>query len=419
MAFMNLLLSLLLLLVVGMLGIQLRHRRQLEHWLEDPRAENAPDGWGRWRLLFSRLQQLRKQDQKNLLSLANSRDHFQRTVEALPDGVILLDRSDHIEWINPAAGRLLELDPQRDVGTLVNQLVRQSAFIDALRRFREQGGYRDIEPVLLSPKGTAAWQMLSLQLIPFSAGGVLLLIRDVSDTVRTERLRRDFIANVSHELRTPLTVISGFLEQMTSAEPPEANAAQRFLTLMDEQARRMTRLVEDLLTLSRLENANEPPRQEQVDIPVLIETLVAESRVLSAGRHDIEARQVAACGMSGSTDELRSAFGNLLSNAVRYTPNGGRITVSWLEAEDGLMFSVADTGIGIPEEHLPRLSERFYRVDKGRSNLTGGTGLGLAIVKHVLARHRGVLVIQSDVGKGSIFSARFPLACKVPGRERL
>lgn len=407
---MSVVLSSLLLLALVALGIEIRQRRQLERWLDDPRAESTPDGWGAWRQVFSRLQQLRKADQGHLHDLAFSRDHFRRAVETMPDGVVLLDRSDHIDWFNGAAGRLLSLDAQRDVGTLIEQLLRQSAFIDALRRFRGQG---DIEPTLLSPETASVWQMLSLQFIPFADGGALLLIRDVSELARTERLRRDFIANVSHELRTPLTVISGFLEQLTSSDPPQGEAAQRFLLLMDEQARRMTRLVGDLLTLSRLENSAEPPWDEQIDVRALLETLLVEARALSGDRHQIELVDVAPFGVRGSSDELRSAFGNLLSNAVRYTPENGRITASWQEVGDELVFAVTDSGIGVPEEHLSRLAERFYRVDKGRSNSTGGTGLGLAIVKHVLARHQGVLTIESEVGKGSTFCAKLPISRKV------
>jgi two-component system phosphate regulon sensor histidine kinase PhoR len=245
-------------------------------------------------------------------------------------------------------------------------------------------------------------------LTPFADTGTLLISTDVTERVRTELIHRDFIANVSHELRTPLTVITGFLEQFNSAAPPDGKAARTFLGLMAEQADRMNRLVADLLALSRLENSDQPPRDETVDVPALLESLRTEALALSAGKHQIEIAETSASKLRGSTDELRSAFGNLLFNAVRYTPAEGKITLAWRKVDGAPTFSVTDTGIGIPAEHIPRLTERFYRVDKGRSTAAGGTGLGLAIVKHVLARHGGSLHIQSVPGQGSTFSARLP-----------
>jgi len=203
-------------------------------------------------------------------------------------------------------------------------------------------------------------------------------------------------------------VMTGFLEQFTAPEPPQGEAARSFHRLMAEQAERMNRLVADLLTLSRLENSDQPPRDETVDIPALLEGLRTEALALSGGKHTIEIAAAAAGKLRGSADELRSAFGNLVFNAVRYTPPGGTISLAWRRVDGAPVFSVTDTGIGIPTEHIPRLTERFYRIDKGRSTASGGTGLGLAIVKHVLARHGGLLKIESVPGKGSTFSARFP-----------
>jgi two-component system phosphate regulon sensor histidine kinase PhoR len=403
-------LLLLVLLLAGLLAIHWQQRRHLLRWLENPRIEEIPDGTGSWRKVFTRLQQLRKQDGNDRSSLVTSRDHYRLVVETLPDGVILLDRTNRIEWLNAAACQLFSLDFDRDIGTLIEQLLRQTTFIDYLRRFRQSG---KPEALVMPRNGDHPLQVLSMQLLPFPEGGALLLCRDITEIARADTTRRDFIANVSHELRTPLTVISGFLEQMTADAPLAGETARSFLVLMDEQARRMNRLVEDLLTLSRLENATEPPRDERVDVPQMINSLLAEIRALSGGRHKIEAGEVAQVCVSGSNDELRSAFGNLLSNAVRYTPAGGRITFSWQEEEGGLAFAVTDNGIGIPPEHIPRLSERFYRVDKGRSTSSGGTGLGLAIVKHVLARHQGSLQVRSDVGQGSTFSACIPLTRKL------
>lgn len=400
---------LLLVLVLGaLLSIQLSQRRQLRRWIENPEQGDPPDGMGAWRAIFSRLQQLRKEERAQRSILENSRDRFRRAVETLPDGVILLDREGHIEWLNAEAARHFDLDIRRDVGTLIVQLIRQGEFIAYLNDFLA-GASR--EPLVLSRNNEHLPQVLSLLLLSFSSTELLLLSRDITEIARAETTRRDFIANVSHELRTPLTVISGFLEQLTGTDAPSGETAQKFLRLMDDQARRMARLVEDLLTLSRLENATEPPREEPVDMAALIESLLCEARALSGGRHVIEAGTVVpAKVLLGSGDELRSAFGNLLTNAIRYTPDGGRITLSWYEEGEQMVFSVSDTGIGIPVEHIPRLAERFYRVDKGRSTATGGTGLGLAIVKHVLARHGGTLQIASVQGRGSTFSARLPVA---------
>ncbi len=245
-------------------------------------------------------------------------------------------------------------------------------------------------------------------LIPFADSGTLLLSRDVTELARTETIRRDFVANVSHELRTPLTVITGFLEQFTSGQPPGGDTAKAFFKLMVDQTSRMNRLVTDLLTLSRLENDGQPPRDETVDVPAMIDALLSEATALSGGRHTLKIGEVSAGKLRGSFDELRSAFGNLVSNAVRYTPSDGTITLAWRAEKGAPTFSVTDTGIGIHAEHIPRLTERFYRVDKGRSVAAGGTGLGLAIVKHVLARHGGTLSIQSIAGHGSTFSAILP-----------
>lgn len=402
-------LTLLALLVVG-LGAHAvfhhRQRQQLRHWLDDPELNAIPDGGGNdWGEIFSRLRRLRKQERMERRALELTLERFRKAVQSLPDGVVLLDGDGYIEWLNPAAHEHLGLDPERDVGTLIEQLIRHESFYLYLQDFRAG---KSAEPLVLTVGNEQRKCVLSLLLLRFAYTGMLLLSRDITEIARTETIRRDFIANVSHELRTPLTVISGFLEELTAPGGPSGEAAHGFLTLMAEQSLRMNRLVSDLLTLSRLENATEPPRNESVDVPALVTALLAEGQALSGGRHAIEAGEVADLKVRGSTDELRSAFGNLVSNAVRYTPAGGRILLSW-RLENGMpTFSVTDTGIGIPPEHIPRLTERFYRVDKGRSTASGGTGLGLAIVKHVLARHHGLLSIRSNVGQGSTFTALLP-----------
>jgi two-component system phosphate regulon sensor histidine kinase PhoR len=403
-------LAVLVLILSWALVFQLGQRRRLRRWLADPERQEIPEGAGRWSEIFSGLQRLRKSEQRMRTALAASLERFREAAQAIPDGVVLLDSDGRIEWLNSTASQHFGLDPLRDIGTLVEQLIRHGWFYEYLQSFRNG---KVEEPLVLSINGEHPKRVLSIMLLSFADTGTLLLSRDITEIARTETIRRDFIANVSHELRTPLTVISGFLEQLTGEGAPSGDAARGFLTLMSEQAQRMNRLVEDLLTLSRLENATEPPRDELVNVPELVKSLLTEAQALSCGRHTIELAEVSPVWVRGSADELRSAFGNLVSNAVRYTPAGGRIVLAWRTEDGDPLFAVTDTGIGIQPEHIPRLTERFYRVDKGRSTATGGTGLGLAIVKHVLARHQGVLSITSTVGQGSTFAARLPDARKV------
>jgi len=398
--FLPLLLLLGLVLILGIaLASQIRQRNALRDWLAAPELHAIPDGSGIWRDIFSRLQALRKKERKQHVELGNALERFRLAAQALPDGVILLDDRMHIEWLNAAACRHFAFDPIRDIGTLAGQLIRQSEFQHLMSAYRAAPGQRS---VLLRAGANGSERVLSVMLLPFADTGTLLVSTDVTERVRTEVIHRDFIANVSHELRTPLTVMTGFLEQFNAPEPPQGEAARSFHRLMAEQAERMNRLVADLLTLSRLENSDQPPRDETVDIPALLEAVCTEAQALSAGKHEIGIAEI-------SAGKLRSAFGNLVFNAVRYTPPGGTITLAWRRIDGTATFSVTDTGIGIPAEHIPRLTERFYRVDKGRSTAAGGgTGLGLAIVKHVLARHGGALKIESIPGKGSTFSAQLP-----------
>jgi two-component system phosphate regulon sensor histidine kinase PhoR len=247
-----------------------------------------------------------------------------------------------------------------------------------------------------------------MQVVEYGENQRLVLTRDVTQFRQVERMRREFVANVSHELRTPLTVVSGFLETLRDEKDPEA--ARRYIELMTAQAKRMERLVEDLLTLSSLESSPPPPMEQPIDMRALTERLGADARALSGGRHDIEVSAETGVNLVGSETEIASALGNLVSNAVRYTPAGGTVRLRWHATPDGADFDVEDTGIGIAPEHIPRLTERFYRVDRGRSRETGGTGLGLAIVKHALSRHGAVLDVASEPQKGSRFTARFGAA---------
>jgi two-component system, OmpR family, phosphate regulon sensor histidine kinase PhoR len=258
-------------------------------------------------------------------------------------------------------------------------------------------------------------RILTIQLVPYGDNEKLLLSRDVTRWERLEAVRRDFIANVSHELRTPLTVMKGFLETLTDADRMDEKVYRRSLALMTDQAERMQRLVEDLLMLSRLEDSRSLLREESLDVPALLAAIVQEAQSISQGQHRITT-DLAPVWLLASREEVRSAFTNLVTNAVRYTPPGGEIAVTWALEDGDPVMRVRDNGEGIAPEHIPRLTERFYRVDRGRSRASGGTGLGLAIVKHVLQRHQGRLVIESTVGTGSTFTCHFPAARRLPPR---
>lgn len=385
-----------------MLGIHLRHLGRLAAWLERPTLDTVPDGLGAWSEVFARIYRTRRATEQNERRLQDKEERFRRTISALPEGLVLVDAALQIEWCNPVAERDFGIRLANDAGLRLTNLVREPEFIDYMTSGRFD------EPLVFRPQAGAA-RALEVRVIEFEPARSIVISRDITERERLDAVRRDFVANVSHELRTPLTVVNGFLEMLVDGAPAAGDVRQRHLVLMQEQTARMHRLVEDLLMLSRLESEQTPVAEERVDMLRLLHDLADEARLLSHGRHLVEVESPAAY-LRGSRDELHSAIGNLVSNAVRYTPDGGRIRLRFVLEEEGCRIEVSDTGIGIPAEHLPRLTERFYRVDKSRSRETGGTGLGLAIVKHVLMRHGGVLEVQSLPGEGSTFSARLPRA---------
>ena len=386
--------------LLGMIVVlvsQLRYLQQLGHWLDDPQSGKLPDGWGAWTDVFARLYRLRREDERHQSELAEWLARFRQAMSLLPEGVAIMDDVLFLEWCNPAAERHLGLTLERDKGLRVTNLVRHPDFIDYIILGRYE------QPLTLSFRG----RKIECRIIPFESRRQILVTHDATDTERIEAMRRDFIANASHELRTPLTVIVGFLEIAMSDPCMDAATRSAHLKLMTEQGGRMQRLIEDMLTLSRLESDEFPLRRERVDIAALVDSVAAEARALSGGRHEITV-SVDGPDVMGNMEELRSAFANLASNAVRYSPEGGRIELSWKRGEGDLQFSVKDSGIGIDPQHISRLTERFYRVDKSRSRETQGTGLGLAIVKHVLLRHGGRVKICSKPGEGSTFTASLP-----------
>ena len=375
---------------------------RLSRWLENPDEVDPPDATGTWGDIFYRLDKLQRRQRVSRSELTNALEQFEHAAQAVPDGMVILNRSDQIEWCNPASRKYLGLDCERDRGQFIRYLLRQAHFLEFLDAV-------DYSKRLVCKSPINREVTLSLQLVPFGASQKLLVARDITDLERVDGMRRDFIANVSHELRTPLTVVGGFVETLADAPDLPATESKRYFDLMLDHTRRMQRLLDDLLTLSQLESDDHALKD---DVPIhvqdLAEALKSDAESLSRGRHNIQLELDSQAGLKGNLQEVRSALGNLVSNAVRYTPDGGKITLAWREQGDEGVFSVTDTGEGIAPEHIPRLTERFYRVDRSRSRETGGTGLGLAIVKHVLTRHGARLDIQSIPGKGSTFSVAFP-----------
>ena len=386
----------------GLLWRHLANALALHRWLRDTQLP-VPSGYGVWEGVFADLYRLVKSHRVERERLGAELTRFRSAGTAMPDAVVILDAADHIEWCNPMAERFLGIEVRKDVGQPIINLVRAPEFVSYLL----EGAYGEPSLVRLS-RGEEL--MLRVQIVPYGQDQKLLLCRDVTQAERLEHMRRDFVANVSHELKTPLTVVNGFLELLVDAKVKLAEPRSReVFGLMKQQTDRMQRLVEDLLTLSTLESSAGLNSETEIDVGMLLGNVHADGVALSAGRHRVLLEVVSPAVIMGSDSELRSAFGNLVANAVHYTPRGGEIRLRWQlrDSGDG-EFTVSDTGIGFDALHVPRLTERFYRVDQSRSRETGGTGLGLAIVKHVLTRHQATLEIYSDRGRGSRFAAVFP-----------
>jgi two-component system, OmpR family, phosphate regulon sensor histidine kinase PhoR len=388
----------------SLVGYHAWHLQRLARWLGDPRAGKVPEGSGIWDDVLTALHRYERAAARRESQLEDALARFRRAAQALPEGVVILDSENRIEWCNDTAAIQLGLDPERDAGQAIANLVRAPAFIDYLGGLGDSSG----TPIRVAMGGN----LFALQLVPYGQAQKLLLSRDVTQAERIETLRRDFVANVSHELRTPLTVLVGFLETVRELKL-DPQRTRDYLGMMQEQSARMQRIIEDLLTLSLLESAPLPPA-ERVRLGPLLERVHADAESLSAGKHRLVLGARPTVDLLGSENELESAFGNLVTNAIRYTPRGGEVRILWHEGPDGSSFSVQDSGVGIAAEHLPRLTERFYRVDRSRSRETGGTGLGLAIVKHAAARHQASLEIESQLGKGSRFTMRFPGKRTIP-----
>jgi len=389
------------LLLAGWVVYHLFYLQKAMSWLEDFQLDRVPHGSGSWESLYAKIYRLAKSSERQRQQLTETLQDFRSATEAMPDGVVTLDEDNQILYANEQAEEHLGISTEKDAGRNLINIVRHPEFVSYLN-----GGSWEKSIVIRGIRSSN--RVLQIQLIPYGTRQRLLMTRDITQIDRLETTRRDFVANVSHELKTPLTVLNGFLETLRDL-PLREEQRNQYLGLMQIQSQRMQNIVEDLLVLSKLESTVSVTQEDPIALPALIERLCTDAKSLSREQHQVHCLCGADSILIGAEDELSSAFGNLVSNAVRYTPAGGSITIQWALQPDGSGgLSVSDTGPGIESQHLPRLTERFYRVDRSRSRETGGTGLGLAIVKHVATRHQAQLLIDSEVGKGSRFTLLFP-----------
>ena len=386
---------------VGLVGLRDAMRGyRLISWLRGSQNGIAPRDAGFWGELGYRMERAIRNRELATVQEKTRLAQFLSAIEASPNGVLMLDAKDQIEWCNSVAADHFCLNPQRDVRQRITNLVRSPAFV----AFLQSGDFN--QPVVFpSPRGGG---LLSVIARGYGEGQKLVLSQDITERDRADTMRRDFVANVSHEIRTPLTVLAGFIETLANLPLTEVER-RRVLSVMTQQTQRMQTLVSDLLTLAQLEGSPRPASDKWVNAGALMMQAEEDARSISRGRHDLHFTAEPRVQIAGSEMELVSALGNLVNNAIRYTPEGGRIEVCMRLRPDGAAeFIVKDTGPGIEQEHLPRLTERFYRADGSRSRETGGTGLGLSIVKHVVQRHGGELDVSSELGKGSQFRIVFP-----------
>jgi two-component system phosphate regulon sensor histidine kinase PhoR len=389
-----------LLVALGLLIWQLFNLYRLERWLASGKIVEIPDGDGVWPPVFAKIQFIKSKVKRRGKRFRKLVKDLRASTEAFPDGGVILNFHHEIVNFNQAARVMLGLKSRRDRGQRIENLLRYPDFVDYLNNPSERQAVE-----IPSPAGGESW--LSCRLIPYGPDQKLLLIRDVSQRVKIERVRRDFVANASHELRSPLTVIMGYLDALAE-DTRIPDSWKQPIGVMQEQSVRMRRLVEDLLQLSKLESGQSVSRQNVVDVASIVATARKEAFALAEHPGSIGIDMKSNAKLLGEESELQSVVSNLVANAARYTPADGEITISWTVDADGGHLAVEDTGIGISEDDIPRVTERFYRTDGGRTRQRGGTGLGLAIVKHALRRHDAELEIRSQLGQGSTFVCHFP-----------
>lgn len=387
------------------LAWHLRQLHKLQQWLTSRDMEDPPTSHGLWGSIFDDVYRLQRRQAKSKNKLKAMLKRVQESTAALKDGVLMVDSQGNLEWWNQAANTLLGLQSSNDIGQPITNLVRHPDF----KTYFENTHYES--PLeISSPIDNDA--ILEFHITLFGRKDRLIVCRDISHLHQLEAMRQDFVANASHELRTPLTVISGYLETFIEYKETLPPRWGRALQQMHEQSQRMQSLINDLLVLSRLET-NQGPEHGRVVIASLLNTLVADAKSLGADKHQTITLKCEDVDLLGAESELFSAFGNLIFNAVKYTPENGEIHIRWWQDTSGIHLEVKDNGLGIDPKHIPRLTERFYRADPSRHSDTGGTGLGLAIVKHTLLRHEGYLHISSVLGKGSSFTCHFPISRKI------
>lgn len=397
-------------LVICLGALFLRYYRYTSHlnrWLSQKKPDDPPELYGVRGSIYDHILRLTRRNRNQKKKLAAALTRFQQAASAMPDGVVILASDTTIEWANNRATSLLGIKTPADAHQAVTNLIRSPVFLHYL-------GKNEFEDPLDLNSPVDEEKILSIRIVPYGKEQKLLIARDMSRVLQLERTRRDFVANVSHELRTPLTVVTGYLETIRDNDDDLQNRWGKQIQQMEKQASRMQKLIDDLLLLSRLETSRQASGNHPIAVPAMLDSFVQDARMLSGKKNqDIQAIAETHAWISGDQQELQSAFYNLISNAVRYTPENGNITIRWYEEGDELIFAVRDSGIGIPQHTINRLTERFFRVDTARSRETGGTGLGLAIVKHVLGRHDGRLEITSEYGSGSTFKCIFPAERKI------
>ena len=393
----------LLIVVSSYLVWHMYHLYRLDLWLQGKRTGIPEMADGAWSNIYYQLYRLQQRNRRRKKRLATMVNRFRESTNALPDAAVVLSSTGTIENWNKKAAEILRLKSPQDTGQQITNLIRNPDFVQYFNR-------ADYSEPLRMQSLLDESVKLSMQIVPYGNNQRLLMVRDITRLHRLEQMRKDFIANVSHELRTPLTVISGYLETMLDSEDEWAGEHNKIMSSMMQQTIRMQNIVTDLLLISRMETDDSEHKRQQVDVPAVLEMIREDAEVLSMGRHTINLKTDRILWLYANHEEIVSVFSNLIYNAVKYTPEGGVINVRWFADEQGAWFEVEDNGPGIAPQHLPRLTERFYRVDVGRSRETGGTGLGLAIVKHILNRHDGKLEVESELDKGSIFRCYFPMS---------
>jgi two-component system phosphate regulon sensor histidine kinase PhoR len=375
--------------------------QSLANWLSNPRPERIPIDFGLWGGIYSQIARVASRQEQRERRLQNMLNEYAASTSALPDATVALDPDGRIRWFNDAASTLLGLQPEKDIGQPLLNLFRSPEISLLLKS-------RAYDQMLQIKAPGSRDRQLEVRIAPYGEGQVLLLAQDITERLRQDRVRKDFVANVSHELRTPLTVLSGFVENLQLDDDPAIEHLQRPLDLMAQQTARMRQIVEDLLLLARLESESAESRKQAVDVIELLHLIADESVAMAEQIPNIRLQVDSARRVKGDAEQLRSAISNLVVNAVHHTPPEGAISLIWRDLGKQTLLEVTDTGEGIAAEHIPRLTERFYRVDAGRSRERGGTGLGLAIVKHILNRHDAALDISSEPGVGSCFRVTFP-----------